>query len=70
MNDYLNAMMNLEKPKIDIEMNDLGATMEAFYMNYDINITSPNGSNGSDDSDDNKNYQQNSELCVAFCVSL
>ena len=70
MDDYLNAMMNLEKSKIDDEMDTLGGTMDAFYMNYNISETQSTGGHSSGDSDDNRNYQQNSELCVAFCVSL
>ena len=70
MDDYLNAMMNLEKSKIDDEMDTLGATMDAFYMNYNISETQSTGGRSSGDSDDNRIYQQNSELCVAFCVSL
>ena len=70
MENYLEAMMTLERPVVD-EMDTTGATMDAFYMNYNIDLSPPStGSNGSGGSDDNKNYQQNSELCVAFCVSL
>ena len=70
MDDYLEVMMTLERPKVDEEMDTTGATLDAFYMNYNIDRTPSTGSNGSEGSDDNKNYQQNSELCVAFCVSL
>ena len=69
MDDYLEVMMTLERPKVDEEMDTTGATLDAFYMNYNIDRTPSTGSNGSEGSDDNKNYQQNSELCVAFCVS-
>ena len=68
MDDYLETMMNLEQPKVTDEMDTTGATLDAFYMNYNIDRTPSTGS--SEGSDDNKNYQQNSELCVAFCVSL
>ena len=67
MDDYLEAMMTLERTKIE-EMDGTGATLDAFYMNYNIDPTPSTGSSWG--SDDNKNYQQNSELCVAFCVSL
>ena len=71
MENYLEAMMILERPKVADEMDTTGATLDAFYMNYNIDLSPPStGSNGSGGSDDNKNYQQNSELCVAFCVSL
>lgn len=71
MENYLEAMMILERPKVADEMDTTGATLDAFYMNYNIDLSPPStGSSGSGGSDDNKNYQQNSELCVAFCVSL
>ena len=71
MENYLEAMMILEQPKVADEMDTTGATLDAFYMNYNIDLSPPStGSNGSGSSDDNKNYQQNSELCVAFCVSF
>jgi len=68
MDDYLEVMMTLERSKFDEEMDTTGATLDAFYMNYNIDRTPSTGS--SEGSDDNKNYQQNSELCVAFCVSF
>ena len=70
MDDYLEVMMTLERSKFDEEMDTTGATLDAFYMNYNIDLTPSTGSNGSGGSDDNKHYQQNSELCVAFCVSF
>ena len=63
-------MMILERPKVEDEMDTTGATMDAFYMNYNIDLSPPSTRSSGYGSDDNKNYQQNSELCVAFCVSL
>ena len=69
MENYLEAMMILERPKVADEMDTTG-TMDAFYMNYNIDLSPPSTGSSGYGSDDNKNYQQNSELCVAFCVSL